>query len=56
MRELQMHDQEEGQRLDRVLMKYMQLAPKSFIYKMLRKKKYKIKRKKSRWYGTAAQW
>lgn len=47
MRELQMHDQEEGQRLDRVLMKYMQLAPKSFIYKMLRKKNIKLNGKKA---------
>ncbi len=31
-------ENEAGQRLDRLLAKYMNLAPKSFLYKMLRKK------------------
>ena len=31
-------DREAGQRLDKLLGKYLDLAPKGFIYKMLRKK------------------
>lgn len=42
MRVLQVTPQEAGQRLDRFLMKYMQMAPKSFVYKMLRKKNIKL--------------
>lgn len=42
MRTLQVGPREAGQRLDRLLEKYMQLAPKSFIYKMLRKKNIKL--------------
>lgn len=38
MREITITDREEGQRLDRFLEKYMPEAPKSFFYKMLRKK------------------
>ena len=49
MRVLKVSAQEEGQRLDRMLAKYMQLAPRSFFYKMLRKKKYQIKWEKSGW-------
>lgn len=41
MRTLRIGQREAGQRLDRLLEKYMQLAPKSFIYKMLRKKNIK---------------
>lgn len=47
MRVLQVTPQESGQRLDRLLMKYMQLAPKSFIYKMLRKKNIKLNGKRA---------
>lgn len=38
MRELTVRTEDAGQRLDRYLQKYMALAPKSFFYKMLRKK------------------
>ena len=38
MKELIIHDNEAGQRLDKLLRKYLSEAPGSFIYKMLRKK------------------
>ncbi|MBQ8730223.1 MAG: RluA family pseudouridine synthase, partial [Lachnospiraceae bacterium] len=38
MRELVINANEANQRLDKYLAKYMDLAPKSFFYKMLRKK------------------
>ena len=38
MRELTVNSNEAGQRLDKLLGKYLNLANKSFIYKMLRKK------------------
>lgn len=47
MKVLQVAPQEAGQRLDKFLMKYLQLAPKSFIYKMLRKKNIKLNGKKA---------
>ena len=47
MRMLYVSGQEAGQRLDKLLAKYMQLAPKSFIYKMLRKKNIKLNGKKA---------
>lgn len=37
---------EAGQRLDKLLFKYLNLAPKSFIYKMLRKKNITLNSKK----------
>ncbi len=37
---------EAGQRLDKLLFKYLNLAPKSFIYKMLRKKNIALNHKK----------
>lgn len=40
MREIVIGENEAGQRLDKFLAKYMKKAPKSFFYKMLRKKKY----------------
>lgn len=40
MKELTIRKNEAGQRLDKFLAKYMNRAPKSFLYKMLRKKKY----------------
>ena len=36
-----------GQRLDKFLMKYMNKASKSFVYKMLRKKNIKLNSKKA---------
>ena len=38
MRQLIITRQEAGQRLDKLLGKYLNKAPKSFLYKMLRKK------------------
>ncbi len=40
-------EKEAGQRLDKYLSKYMQKAPKSFFYKMLRKKNIKLNGKKA---------
>lgn len=37
---------EAGQRLDKLLFKYLNLAPKSFVYKMLRKKNITLNHKK----------
>lgn len=38
MRALTVGENESGQRLDKLLAKYLNLAPKSFLYKMMRKK------------------
>ncbi len=47
MREIIITDNEKGQRLDKLLLKYMNTAPKSFIYKMLRKKNIKLNGKRA---------
>lgn len=47
MRTLQIGENEAGQRLDRILSKYLEQAPKSFLYKMLRKKNIKLNGKKA---------
>lgn len=47
MRELQITKAEEHQRLDKYLKKYFDMAPQSFVYKMLRKKNIKLNRKKA---------
>ncbi len=47
MRELIIGTNESGQRLDKYLAKYMDLAPKSFFYKMLRKKNIVLNGKKA---------
>lgn len=47
MRELIIDRNNENQRLDKRLFKYMNKAPKSFIYKMLRKKSVKLNGKKA---------
>ena len=47
MREVIISEREEGQRLDRYLEKYMPDAPKSFFYKMLRKKNIVLNDKKA---------
>lgn len=47
MQELVITNQEQNQRLDKFLMKYMNEAPKSFIYKMLRKKRIKLNGRKA---------
>ena len=46
MRELVISKYEAGQRFDKFLAKYMELAPKSFFYKMMRKKNIKLNNKK----------
>lgn len=47
MQQIVITEQEAGQRLDRFLEKYMSLAPKSFFYKMLRKKNITLNGKKA---------
>ncbi len=47
MREIIITHNEQGQRIDKFLMKYLSLAPKSFIYKMLRKKNIKLNDKRA---------
>ncbi len=47
MRELTIQNNEAGQRLDKFLSKYMNRAPKSFFYKMLRKKNITLNGKKA---------
>ena len=47
MREIEIGSFEAGQRLDKFLEKYMDLAPKSFFYKMLRKKNITLNGKKA---------
>ena len=47
MRTLQIGKNEAGQRLDKLLAKYLNQAPKSFLYKMLRKKNIKLNGKKA---------
>ncbi|MCI1959253.1 MAG: RluA family pseudouridine synthase [Clostridia bacterium] len=47
MKELKITSKEQNQRLDKFLEKYFNTAPKSFIYKMLRKKRIKCNGKKA---------
>ena len=47
MKEIQISANEADQRLDKLLSKYLNLAPKSFIYKMLRKKNIVLNDKKA---------
>jgi 23S rRNA pseudouridine955/2504/2580 synthase len=47
MRELTITKNEAGQRLDKLLAKYLDAAPRSFLYKMLRKKNIKLNKKKA---------
>lgn len=47
MVEYEINSNEAGQRLDKFLSKYMPLAPKSFFYKMLRKKNITLNGKKA---------
>lgn len=47
MREVKIRAEEEGQRFDRYLGKYLPLAPKSFFYKMMRKKNITLNGKKA---------
>ena len=45
MQSVTIGENEAGQRLDKFLGKYLKLAPKSFLYKMLRKKNITVNRK-----------
>lgn len=47
MRQISVGKNEENQRLDKFLLKYMDKAPSSFIYKMLRKKNITLNKKKA---------
>jgi 23S rRNA pseudouridine955/2504/2580 synthase len=47
MKEIHITEKEEGQRLDKILGKYLDQAPASFLYKMLRKKNIKLNGKKA---------
>lgn len=47
MKEIQITEKEQNQRLDKFLMKYFNTAPKSFVYKMLRKKRIKYNKQKA---------
>ncbi len=47
MKEIHITAKEEGQRLDKILSKYLDLAAPSFLYKMLRKKNIKLNGKKA---------
>ena len=47
MKEFQIEKNQSGQRLDKFLCKVLKSAPKSFIYKMLRKKNITLNEKKA---------
>jgi len=47
LKEIIVKSNEAGQRLDKLLVKYLNKAPKSFIYKMLRKKNITLNKKKA---------
>lgn len=47
MRELKVTENEAGQRLDKLLRKYLEQAPSGFLYKMLRKKNIVLNKKKA---------
>lgn len=47
MREIEIHENEAGQRFDKFLKKYLKEAPASFLYKMLRKKNIVLNGKKA---------
>lgn len=47
MNEVNINCDDKGQRLDKFLLKYFNKAPKSFIYKMLRKKRIKLNGKRA---------
>lgn len=47
LQELMIQENDEGQRLDKYLSKYLKEAPKSFLYKMLRKKNIVLNKKKA---------
>ena len=48
MKLIKVTQNEAGQRLDKLLAKYLNKAPKSFLYKMLRKKNITLNGRKDR--------
>lgn len=55
MKEIKITQKEENQRLDKFLFKYFNKAPKSFVYKMLRKNELSLtvpKHRETRLYQT----
>ena len=48
MRSIIVNEQEANQRLDKFLLKYFNKSPKSFVYKMLRKKNFKYNGKRAK--------
>lgn len=48
MRELKIESNEHGQRLDRFIGKYLDQAPRGFIFRMIRKKNIELNRKKAK--------
>lgn len=55
MQTLTVTQNEAGQRLDKLLTKYLNQAGKGFIYKMMRKKNITLNGKKMRWFRTAGR-
>ncbi len=55
MQSLIVSKNEAGQRLDKLLSKYLNLAEKSFLYKMMRKKNITLNGKKVRRFGKACR-
>ena len=47
MKQIRVRGEEAGQRLDRLLSRYLKEAPKSFLYKMMRKKNITLNGKKA---------
>ena len=56
MRLLTVGENEAGQRLDKLLGKYMDKAPTSFFYKMLRKKNITLNGKKAEGKECRSRW
>ena len=48
MKEIIISQNEAGQRINKFLLKYLNKAPSSFVYKMIRKKNIKLNHKKNR--------
>ena len=47
MKQIRVREEEAGQRLDRLLSRYLKEAPKSFLYKMMRKKNITLNGRKA---------
>ena len=55
MKEIVVTSMEAGQRMDKLLGRYLKEAPKSFLYKMLRKKNITLNGKKADGFGCRKQ-